>query len=163
MMERFVEINRLGECLAWRRQRGATLFEMLLMAPLVFCLVYLALDLGGVLWVTISMQSALQAAADYAAVQPAKTAVRAPALLAAVRNHAPSVYDRGNPHYTITLNGIAHNYSDTKAYRPEMFGKPGDQVELELDVSWPLLTPIVRPFFADGLYRFSVFTHWRNP
>jgi hypothetical protein len=33
---------------------------------------------------------------------------------------------------------------------------------LRLDCSWPVLTPMLRPFFSDGKYRFSVAATMRN-
>lgn len=160
-----VKINRFTRRSPAQCQRGATLFEMLLMAPLVFCLVLVAVDLGALLWVTLTMQSSLHAGAQFARVPTAAPAnpSRYRALIASIQQHAPGLYDRVSPSYTVTLNGVAHRYNDRASYRPEMFGKSGDQVELALDGSWPLLTPLARPFFIDGLYRFSVLERWRNP
>ena len=37
-----------------------------------------------------------------------------------------------------------------------MAGGPGDIVVLQLDCAWPILTPLLMPFFSGGKYRFSV-------
>jgi len=134
-------------------QRGATRFEFLLQAVLLISLILVMVDLCALAWVSISMQSALQVAVK--AQEPGAT--RDPAILIArIKQHSHGLYDKLSPGYIVKLNGVAASYYSPANYRQGMFGKPGEPVEIELDCSWPLLTPLVSPFFPDGQYRFSI-------
>lgn len=42
------------------------------------------------------------------------------------------------------------------------FGEPGQTLVITLDCTWPLLTPLVSPFFPEGDYKFTVGATMRN-
>ena len=42
------------------------------------------------------------------------------------------------------------------------FGDPGETIVIKLDCTWPVLTPLISPFFPDGEYNFPVFAAMRN-
>jgi hypothetical protein len=135
------------------RQRGASCFEFLLQSVLLISLILVIVDLCALVWVSISMQSAMQAAL----ASPAPGTERVPAMLMArIKQHSHGLYDKLSPSYSVKLHGVSTVYNSPASYRPGMFGKTQEPVEIELDCSWPLLTPLVSPFFPDGQYRFSV-------
>ncbi len=41
-------------------------------------------------------------------------------------------------------------------------GKPGEIIMVRLNCTWPVLTPLIRPFFSDGEYNFTVASTMKN-
>ncbi len=57
------------------------------------------------------------------------------------------LYNVVSPSYAITINGTTQSYNNQASYGSGMFGNPGDIVVLQINCIWPLLTPLVNPFF----------------
>lgn len=72
------------------------------------------------------------------------------------------LYSLVSPSYVITINGATQSYNTQTSYSTGMFGNPGDIVVLQINCIWPLLTPLVKPFFANGKFSFSVAATMRN-
>ena len=73
-----------------------------------------------------------------------------------IKESSMGLYDRVQPR----INGIG--YGDTEKYNDGMFGTAGQIFVLRLDCSWPVLTPLLQPFFDNGTYRFTVAATMRN-
>ena len=150
------------------RQRGAAAVEFALIAPLLFLLLFVAMDLCVSLWVNLTMQYAVREGARYAVtgqsnLDPnASSQKRYLAVIQEIRNSSMGLYDMVSPSYTITVNGKSNDYASQGSYSNSMFGNPGDIIVLQINCSWPLLTPLAKPFFANGLYTFSVAATMRN-
>lgn len=69
------------------------------------------------------------------------------------------LYERVDP--AISLNH-GTPMRDPARFSPGMFGGPGDIMVLQLDCNWPIVTPLLQPFFTDGKYHFSVAATMRN-
>lgn len=41
-------------------------------------------------------------------------------------------------------------------------GKPGEIIMVRLNCTWPVITPLLRPFFSDGEYNFTVASTMKN-
>jgi len=151
-----------------RRQRGASAVEFALIAPVLFLLLLLALDLGISLWVNLTMQYAVREGARYAVTgqsnldPSAKNQQRYLAIIQEIKNNSMGLYNLVAPSYTITINGKAQSYATQGSYSTGMFGQPGDIIVLQLNCAWPMLTPLARPFFPAGTYSFSVAATMRN-
>ena len=151
-----------------KRQRGAAAVEFALIAPLLFLLLFVAMDFCVSLWVNLTMQYAVREGARYAVtgqsnLDPnASSQKRYLAVIQEIRNSSMGLYDMVSPSYTITVNGKSNDYASQGSYSNSMFGNPGDIIVLQINCSWPLLTPLARPFFANGLYTFSVAATMRN-
>jgi Flp pilus assembly protein TadG len=153
------------------RQRGAAAVEFALVAPLVFFLLFVAIDMGAALWVNLTMQYAVREGARYAVtgqsnLDPSTTNAsnqkRYLAVMQEIRNQSMGLYDLVDPSYIVTVNGTATAYDSSSSYGASMFGNAGDIIVLQLNCTWPLLTPLLKPFFANGNYTFSVAATMRN-
>jgi Flp pilus assembly protein TadG len=151
-----------------RGLRGSTTVEFALIAPVLFFLLFAAVDMGVLLWVNLTMQYAVREGARYAVtgqdnLDPDTAAQqRYLAVVQEINSSSMGLYNLVAPSYTITVNGATQNYAAQANYNASMFGNPGDIVVLQLNCAWPLLTPLLQPFFAGGLYRFSVAATMRN-
>jgi Flp pilus assembly protein TadG len=151
-----------------RQQRGVSTIEFALIAPVLFLLLFIAIDLGLLLWVNLTMQYAVREGARYAVTGQSNldpdtsSQQRYLAVIQEIKDSSMGLYNIVNPSYVITINGTTQNYSDQSSYNSNMFGNPDDIVVLQLNCTWPLLTPLVQPFFAGGNYAFSVAATMRN-
>lgn len=146
-----------------RRQSGATLVEMAIVAP-VFLLVLLALvELSLMFFTTLTMQYAVREGARYAVtgqtnLDPATgSQQRYAAVIAKMKDSSLGMYDKVNS--TISVNGTSYSTSN---YSNGMFGAAGTIIVLQLDCSWKITTPLLGQFFTDGKYKFAVAATMRN-
>ena len=146
-----------------RRQSGATVVEMAIIAP-VFLLVLLALaELSLMFFATLTMQYAVREGARYAItgqsnLDPATSnQQRYNAVIQSMRDNSLGFYDRLAP--KISVNGVGYAAS---GYNNTMFGTAGDIVVIQLTSSWPVTTPLLSQFFKDGKYTFVVGATMRN-
>lgn len=145
-----------------RRQSGATLVEMAIIAP-VFLLVLVAIiELSMMFFATLTMQYAVREAGRFAITgrcseTGAANQQRYETVIAKIRDNAMGMYERTSP--VISVNGTQYS---SKTYSNGMFGAPGDILVIQLDSSWPVSTPLLSSFFSNGVYRFTVATTMRN-
>jgi Flp pilus assembly protein TadG len=149
-------------------QRGVSTVEFALIAPVLFLVMCAAFDLGLTMWVNMTMQYAVREGARYAVtgqdnLDPnTSDQQRYLAIIQEIKNSSMGLYNMVNPSYTVTINGTAQSYSNQSSYSTGMFGNPGDIIVLQLNCTWPLLTPLIQPFFTNGTYSFSVAATMRN-
>ncbi|WP_312511770.1 TadE/TadG family type IV pilus assembly protein [Massilia sp.] len=146
-----------------RRQSGATVVEMAIIAP-VFLLVLLALaELSLMFFATLTMQYAVREGARYAItgqsnLDPATSnQQRYNAVIQSMRDNSLGFYDRLAP--KISVNGVGYAAG---GYNNTMFGTAGTIVVLQLTSQWPVTTPLLSQFFKDGKYTFVVGATMRN-
>jgi Flp pilus assembly protein TadG len=145
-----------------RKQRGASAVEFAIIAPLLFFLLFAIIDACAMLWVNLTMQHAVREGARYAITGRAdldphtKKQQRFIAVIEKIKESSMGFYDKVEPR----INGIG--YGDAKKYNDGMFGTAGEIFVLRLDCSWPLMTPLLQPFFNNGTYQFSVAATMRN-
>lgn len=149
--------------------RGASAVEFALVAPLLFFLLFVIVDIGVLFWVNLTMQYAVREGARYAVtgqsnLDPnAANQQRYLAIVQEIQNNSMGLYNLVSPSYVITINGgTSTSYSSSGSYTSGMFGKPGDIVVLQINCAWPLLTPLIKPMFLNGTYSFSVAATMRN-
>ncbi|WP_176057484.1 TadE/TadG family type IV pilus assembly protein [Paraburkholderia sp. BCC1876] len=152
-----------------RKQGGIATLEFALVAPVLFLLLCIAMDLGVALWVNLTMQYAVREGARYAVtgqsnLDPNTTSQqRYEAVLQEIKTSSMGLYNYVSPSYVITINGgTSQTYGTQASYSTGMFGNPGDIVVLQINCIWPMLTPLVKPFFANGKFSFSVAATMRN-
>lgn len=145
-----------------RRQSGATLVEMAIIAP-VFLLVLVAIiELSMMFFATLTMQYAVREGGRFAITgrcseTGAANQQRFNTVIARIRDNSMGMYDRTSP--VISVNGTQYS---TKTYSNAMFGAAGDILVIQLDSSWPVSTPVLSSFFTNGVYRFTVAATMRN-
>lgn len=144
------------------RERGASAVEFAIIAPLLVLLLTSIVELGVLFWANLTMQYAVREGARYAVtgrsdLDPNQSdQQRHLAVIEAIRSHSMGLFDRVQPR----INSIRHDAPNE--YSAGMFGRAGHTFVLRLDCSWPIMMPILRPFFTDGVYRFSVAATMRN-
>ena len=148
---------------AIRRQSGATVVEMAIVAP-IFLLILLALvELSLMFFTTLTMQYAVREGARYAITGQSNldpttgTQQRYAAVIESIRDNSLGLYDKVTP--VISVNG--KSYAGT-SYSNGMFGVAGGIIVVQLDCDWTVTTPLLAQFFTDGKYRFAVAATMRN-
>ncbi|MFC5475285.1 TadE/TadG family type IV pilus assembly protein [Paraherbaspirillum soli] len=156
-----------------RQERGASVVEFALIAPLFFLLLFAVFDSGIMFWVNLTMQYAVREGARYAVtgqsnLDPNQLAQqRYLAVIQEIKNNSLGLYDTLNPVITITNYGSDGSSKTTQTYDPKnpsstIFGGPGDIVVLQLDnCTWSNLT-VLAPFFPNRKYQFNVAATMRN-
>jgi hypothetical protein len=148
----------------WRRKpgnRGASVVEFALILPLLLLLLMAIIELGALFWVQMTMQHAVREGARYAISgrvdldpNPDEAGrVRPAAVAEKIRLSSLGLYDSVVTGMTVT---------DPAGIELAGFGNPGEIIVIRLQCSWQLLTPLVRPFFDDGTYTFTVSSTMRN-
>ena len=125
-----------------RGQRGAVLIEFALAAPVLLLLIFAALELGVLSWVTLTMRHALQDGVRQAVqMEEASDTAR---LLARVAGQSMGLYARLQPQITLVA-------------------APGGHAVLRMECAWPVTTPLLAPFFPDGYhFEFAAALHDRG-
>nr|WP_314540954.1 TadE/TadG family type IV pilus assembly protein [uncultured Massilia sp.] len=146
-----------------RRQSGATIVEMAIVAPVLLLVLLSLIELSLMFFSTLTMQYAVREGARYAVtgqsnLDPnAANQQRYAAVMQKIRNNSMGFYDKLAP--TVSVNGTTYASS---AYNNSMFGTAGSLVVLQLDCDWKVTTPLLAAFFANGKYHFAVAATMRN-
>ena len=146
------------------RTRGASIVEFALIAPILFFMLFAIIEVGLLFWVNLTMQYAVREGARYAVtgqtnLDPDPTGQqRYRAVIRKIKESSMGLYEQVKPE--IIVNNFT--YANAGQYNANMFGGPNDSVVLQLDCTWAILTPMVRPFFNNGEYRFKVAATMRN-
>jgi Flp pilus assembly protein TadG len=155
-----------------RARRGAALVEFALIAPILFFLIAMIMELGIMFWVNLTMQYAVREGARYSVtgqnnLDPASAnKQRYEAVLRKINDSSLGLYAMVSP--VVVVNGVSQAPS---AYNNNMFGAAGDIVVLQVNCTWPVITPAWRLMAllnpktstsAPGQYAFSVAATMRN-
>lgn len=155
---------------AKNREKGATAVEFAFIAPIFFFLLFAIIEFGILFWVNLTMQYAVREGARFAVTgqtcifgNPPTAQQRYQCVIKEIKDSSMGIYDQVNPTMTITINnGAPTTHSDPNLYTPGMFGAKNDIVVLRLNCDWPILTPLIQPYFSGALYQFSVAATMRN-
>jgi Flp pilus assembly protein TadG len=141
-----------------RRQRGASAVEFALIAPVLFLLLLLALDLGISLWVNLTMQYAVREGARYAVTGRADQTPgeRLNSVVAVISSQSLGYYD--SICTPLSVNGTVSSAANAAS----VLGGAGDIIVVRVDCSWKLATPIVAAVFPNGVYKFAVAATMQN-
>lgn len=151
------------------KMRGATVVEFALLAPLYFLLVLGVVEFAIMFWVDLTMQYAVREGARYAItgqsdLDPnASNQQRYLAIIQSIKDNSVGLYDQVHPVIATSINGgPLQTYGSAALYSNGMFGGPGDIVMLQLNCYWPIMTPLIAPYFSAGNFNFSVAATMRN-
>jgi len=153
------------------KEKGAALVEFALAALIFITVVFAIIEFGYLFWVNLSMQHAVREGARYAAVtgtsgfvqplptDPTPVEQRCAALVSAIRANSMGVYDRVSPSLTYStvdpVTGIITPISSG-------CGGAGQIIMIKIDCALPLITPMMKPFFPNGKYTFTVGATMQN-
>jgi hypothetical protein len=140
-----------------RRQRGGTLIEFALVAPLVILLIMAALELAILFWVNLTLQHAVREGARYA-VTGQGGALREQLAVQRIVDQSMGLYQRVQP-----VLSINRDYAPTEPAQiaPGMLGAGGALLVLQIDGAWPVVSPLLQPWLGT-VYRFRVAATMRN-
>jgi Flp pilus assembly protein TadG len=157
----------------FRKKSGQTTVELALAVLLLFGLLFAIIDLGVLFFVNLTMQHAVRAGTRYAVtgqsdLDPNGGTDRRAALIQAIKDSSYGFYDKNlhNPKdptvKVITpISGAFTNYTGG-TLQTGTPGQPNDIIVVSLTYTWPLMTPVLKPFFPSGLYTFTVKSTMRN-
>lgn len=149
-------------------QKGQTLVEFALVLPVLFLLIFGIVDLGVMFYVNLTMQYAVYQGTRYAVTGRSDLGTdRKSALITKIKNSSNGLYDK-NMHvpkdpeiFVITPSKVTfNNYTGTPITGNP--GRPDDIIVVSLTYTWPLLTPMFKPFFLGGNYTFTVKSTMKN-
>lgn len=151
-----------------RNNNGQALVEFALVAPLFFILIFAIMDIGVMFFVNLTMQQAVRLGTRYAITGRSDLGRdRRSALIQMVRNKSYGLYDKNvhnpkDPEISVVNPG---KVSFTDYLGTATTGNPGSPNEIivvSLTYAWPLITPVLTPFFQGGVYTFTVKSTMRN-
>ncbi|MDI1301025.1 MAG: TadE/TadG family type IV pilus assembly protein [bacterium] len=147
-----------------RSHHGNAILEFALVAMLFITILLTIAELSLMFWVTLSMQHAVREGARFSITglttgAPPTDPTRYNAVIARIRDQSMGLYDAVSP---VIVVQTVDNSGVLNVVGGKSFGDPGQIVVIRLDCQWPLITPFLKPFFANGRYDFSVSATMRN-
>lgn len=149
-------------------KKGQATVEFALVALLLSALLFAIIDLAYMCYVNLTMQEAVREGARYA-VTGQGGATQA-SLIQKIRDSSNGLYDENalpekDPTISIltpTSTQSFSNYSGSPVTNGTT-GQPNQIIIVSLTYAWPLMTPVFKPFFADGQnYVFTVRATMKN-
>jgi len=152
--------------------KGQTTVEFALAALLFFGLLFSIIDLGILFYVNLTMQNAVREGTRYAVtgrhdLDPGGGTDRRKALIQKIKVQSMGLYDKNlNPQKDPTVKVIDtsktfNNYT-SGTLQLDNPGNADETIVVSLTYAWPLITPILKPFFKDGKYTFTVRSTMKN-
>jgi Flp pilus assembly protein TadG len=155
---------------------GQSLVEFALAGLVFFSLLFAVIDLGFMFYANLTMQHAVREGTRYAVTgQSTLGPDRRSALIQLIKKSSNGLYDKNltlhdepgmqnynNPSISVVKPGNVTftNYTGTPTTGDP--GKPDDVIVVSLTYTWPLITPLLKPFFPGGKYTFTVKSTMKN-
>lgn len=149
-----------------RNEKGTSIIEFAFIAILVFGLLFAIVDLGMMFYVNLTMQNAVREGARFAITGNNQDPDLRASVIEKIEEKSVGLCNK-NP-CTIAffvVHGVNRDPlppSDPNDPQSLLVGAPNDIIEITVDYSWPLLTPLMKPFFPNGKYNFRVGATMRN-
>jgi len=146
-------------------RKGQTTVEFALTAFILFAVLFALIDFAVMFFVNLTMQHAVREGARYAITGQGggNGEQRRKALVDKIVACSYGLYEKNaNPHkepevsvvpLSLLTGTTFDNYTGTPV---QDTGRPNELIIVKLAYSWPLMTPILAPFFQDGQYSFVV-------
>lgn len=135
--------------------KGQTLVEFALVVVLFLTILFTIMDFAMMFFVNQTMQHAVRAGSRLAAVNPGSNC-RA-AILAEIREQSMGFYARNaNAQQDPVISAQTLKLYTGTPIIDTSCGTYQQPITVTLVYSWPLVTPFLKPFFANGKYTFTV-------
>ncbi len=149
-------------------KKGQALVEFALVIPVLFLLIFGIVDLAVMFYVNLTMQHAVYQGTRYEITgQSGLGTDRRSAMIQEIKNNSNGLYDKNmhvpkDPEIRVIVPSQVTfpNYSATPVTGNP--GNPSDIIVVSLTYTWPLLTPLLKPFFPGGSYTFTVKSTMKN-
>ena len=141
--------------------------EFALTVVVLFTLLFAIIDLSLMLYVNLTMQHAVREGARYAVVgqpdtDPKKGDVRRVAMERKISDSSNGLYIAKNIKEGPTVSVLTSRFNNYTTNQVKDTGAPNDIIVVSLTYAWPLMTPLLYPFFTDGNYTFTVRSTMKN-
>lgn len=150
-------------------RKGQATVEFALTALVLFLVLFALIDFSIMFFVNLTMQHAVREGARYAVTGQGKNgADRRKNMVDKISDSSYGLYEknagsRKDPEIRLISypdSGAFSNYTGSEIHGDT--GEPSQVIMVQLAYSWPLLTPIIRPFFDNGQYSFVVRTTMKH-
>jgi hypothetical protein len=142
---------------------GVNLLEAALVTPLLLLLTFSIIDFASVFYVYLALENGVSQATRYAITgntmedpdNPGEELPREESIKIAMREATP----------TLTIDDGAFSFSHLPAGGAAWLagaGGPNDVAKVTVNYTWTILTPLIRPFFADGQVNLTVESAMKN-
>lgn len=150
-------------------QKGNAIIEFTLIIVLLLGLLFAIVDLSLMLFANLAMQHAVRSGARYAVTgrEDIYPGNRRSAVIQKIKDSSIGFCNK-NPctvaFYKLNSDGsISTIPADPDNPQSGDVGNPSEIIVVAVeDYSWSLMTPLIRPFFPDGKYTFTVKATMRN-
>jgi len=139
---------------------GHALLEFAIVSSIFLVMLFTIIDFALFGYAKLTMQHAVREGARYAItgrsdLDPDSNNSREAAILEKI-----SVSSHGMLTKVMNIDDI--RVEDINGNDVAGFGQGGDIVAIHLDCEWPVISPVMYPFFTDGVYKFTVSTAMKN-
>jgi hypothetical protein len=135
---------------------GATLLEAAIITPLLLLLTFSIADFGGLFYAYLAIENGVSQATRFAVTgNSIGTLSRADSIKAAMRSATP----------TLTIPDEAFTFAHMPVGGSSWVGGTGGPGEIEkvtITYKWPLMTPLLAPFFPQGALSMRVESMMKN-
>jgi len=142
---------------------GATLLEAAIITPLLLLLTFSIADFGGLFYVYLALENGVSQATRQAITgnsvddpsNPGTPLSRSGAIKAAMRSATP----------TLNIPDGAFSFEHMPVGGTSWLGGtvgPGEIEKVTITYNWPLMTPLLKPFFAGGQLTMKVESMMKN-
>jgi Flp pilus assembly protein TadG len=144
-------------------RKGQTTVEFAMTAFILFAVLFALIDFAVMFFVNLTMQHAVREGARYAITGQGGNngAQRRKALVDKIKECSYGLYEknanpRKDPEVSVVVPNSGATFSNYTGTPVNDTGSPNEIIVVKLTYSWPLLTPILAPFFQNGRYSFVV-------
>jgi hypothetical protein len=175
-----------------RNEKGTSVVEFSIIAILFFTILFSIIDFSLMGWANLTMQHAVREGTRYTITgrddlsgtidldDPDTRYMandRFRAMVQKIKYNSMGIFDYVLDPGDITIEyvdgsdvkkmyhydgGTPSDPSDDEAWEVFYPGEPDDLIVVKLNCTWPVLTPLIRPFFSDGEYNFTVASTMKN-
>jgi hypothetical protein len=135
---------------------GATLLEAAIITPLLLLLTFSIADFGGLFYAYLALENGVSQATRFAVTGNSMGSLSRPeSIKAAMRDATP----------TLTIPDGAFSFEHMPLGGSGWvggIGGPGEIEKVTITYSWPLMTPLLRPFFPSGSLSMKVESMMKN-
>jgi len=173
-------------------EKGASVLEFAIVALIFFSVLFAIIDIALMGWASLTMQHAVREGTRYTITgQDSLSGAidldnpdtryladdRFRAMVQKIQGNSMGIYDSVLDPGDITVEyvdgsnvkktyhydgGTPFDPSDDEAWEVFYPGGPGEIIVVRLNCTWPVLTPLIRPFFSEGEYNFTVASTMKN-
>jgi Flp pilus assembly protein TadG len=144
------------------KSKGQTTVEFAMAAVLLLLFLFAVIDLSFMFYVNLTMQRAVREGARYAVTGQTHGKEGLDNMITCIKDASNGLYEQNYlkdevPKVSVLTLADTKNFSNYTG-RPitDSIGNPTQIIIVSLKYAWPLMTPLISPFFTDGRYTFTV-------